>query len=115
MILLVAGGNAGCGCQDAPIIRLTLKVPGQHLQGLFGLFQPIQSLGMDDQGAGPRVAFHHLAGNFQGRLDLAGIEIDPAQKNPILRIIGVPGPGLPGQFQGASLVASRRGLLGRPV
>jgi len=70
---------------------------------------------MNDQGPGPRVPVHHLAGNLQGRFELAGIEINPAQEHPMLRIIRVPGPGLPGQFQGPGLVAPGRGFLGRTV
>jgi hypothetical protein len=66
---------------------------------------------MNDQGPGPRVPVHHLAGKLQRGLELAGIEINPAQEDPILRIIRVPDPGLPGQFQGAGLVALRRGFL----
>ena len=96
----MAGGDAGRTRQDAPIIGLALKVPGHGVQPLLGLSQPIQGLGMNDQGPRPRIAVHHLPGNLQRRFELAGIEVNPAQ-NPILRIIRGPGPGLSGQFQAA--------------
>ena len=70
---------------------------------------------MNDQGPGSRVPFHQLARDLERRLGLAGLEINPAQENPIFRIIRVPGPGLLGQCQGTGLVALGRGLLGRTI
>ena len=77
-MLLMAGGDTGRVRQDAPIVGLALEVPGQRIQRLLGLPQPIQGLGMNDQGPGSRVPVHHLAGNLQRGLELAGIEINPA-------------------------------------
>ena len=70
---------------------------------------------MNDQGAGPRVAVHHLTGNLQGRLRPVGIQINPAQENPILGTVRVPSPGFPGQFQGAFLVAAGLSRLDLPT